>query len=218
MAKSKTSKAGEQCVYLLNRLVEEPKAYVGSTVNKYKRFKAYCSGLSNTYIERSVKKHGWDAFQKIEINVNASTEAELRAWEGFYIGLFGTYVNDNEEFGMNLVRHPTLAISKDPEVAKKISKSKKGMIWSEESKLKLSNSTKGKVNIGIKRPYLSERNKIVKPALGRTGEKHPMSRKVLYVPENQIFNSIKEAGDYFNISRPGMAYRIKNEPLIYRYL
>ena len=108
MAKSKTSK--EQCVYLLNRIIGEPKAYVGSTINKYKRFKAYQSGLSNTYIEKAIKKHGWDAFQKIEIDVKVNNEKELRAWEGFYIRLFGTYKNDNPEFGMNIVKNPTLAI------------------------------------------------------------------------------------------------------------
>ena len=82
----------------------------------------------------------------------------------------------------------------------------------------MSRSTKGKVNIGIKRPYLSERNRLVKPALGRTGEKHPMSKKVLYLPDNQVFNSIKDASDYFGISRPGMAYKIKTQPLTYKYL
>jgi group I intron endonuclease len=216
---AKSIKGGEQCVYLLNRIVGEPKAYVGSTVNKYKRFKAYQSGLTTTYVERAITKNGWDVFQRIEIDVKASTEKELRAWEGFYIKLFGTYKNDNPDFGMNIVKNPKLAISKDPVVAKKISESKKGKsYWSEESKLKLSNSTKGKVNVGIKRPYLSERNKIVKPALGRTGEKHPMSKKVLHIPDNQVFNSIKEAGDYFGISRSSMRHRIETQPSIYRHL
>ena len=215
MAKSKSS--GEQCVYLLNKMVGEPGAYVGSTVNKYKRFKAYQSGLNNTYIERSITKNGWNAFQKIEIDVKASSEKELRAWEGFYIRLFGTYKNDNPGFGMNLVKDPVLAISKDPEVAKKISESKKGQRLSEEHKQKIREGTKG-VNSGIKRPYLSERNKHTKPTFGRTGSKHPMSKKILYIPENKTFESVKEAGDYFGISRQALGYRIKHNPLKYKYL
>jgi len=215
MAKTKSS--GEQCVYLLNKMVGEPGAYVGSTVNKYKRFKAYQSGLDNTYIERSITKNGWNAFQKVEIDVKASSEKELRVWEGFYIRLFGTYKNDNPEFGMNLVKDPVLAISKDPEVAKKISESRKGQTLSEEHKQKIREGTKG-LNCGVKRPYLSERNKVVKPALGRTGSKNPMSKKLLYVPDNKVFESIKDAGDYFGVTRQAIRSRIKYNPLKYKYL
>jgi hypothetical protein len=207
----------QQCIYLLNKLTDEPAAYVGSTMNKYKRFKAYQGGLKSTYIERSITKNGWNAFQKIEISVNAANEKELRAWEDFYIGLFGTYKNDNPGFGMNVVRHPVLAISKDPEVAKKISNSRKGQKLSEEHKQKIRNNTKG-INKGTKRPYLSERNKLVKPALGRTGEKHPMSKKILYVPENKEFESITEVAKYFNVSRPAIASRIKYNPNKYKFL
>lgn len=214
MAKAK----GEQCVYLLNKITGEPKAYVGSTTNKNKRFKAYRSGLTNTYIERSITKNGWDAFQKVEIDVKAATEKELRAWEGFYIRLFGTYSGDFPEFGMNLVKDPVLAISKDPEVAKKISISRTGKSLSEEHKNKIRESTKGKINIGVKRPYLSERNKVVKPMLGKTGSQNPISKKLLYVPDNITFESIKEAGDYFGVTRQAIRSRIKYNPLKYKYL
>lgn len=208
----------EQCIYLLNKLIDEPAAYVGSTMNKYKRFRAYQSGLKSTYVERSITKNGWDAFQKIEITVSAANEKELRAWEDFYIGLFGTYKNDNPDFGMNVVRHPVLAISKDPEVAKKISNSRKGQKLTNEHKEKIRKSTKGKINIGVKRPYLSERNKKIKPALGRTGSKNAMSKKILYVPENKEFESITEVAKYFNVSRPAIASRIKYNPNKYKFL
>lgn len=213
MAKS----SSEQCVYLLNKIVGKPGAYVGSTVNKYKRFKAYQSGLDKTYVERSITKNGWDAFQKIEIDVKVSTEKELRAWEGFYIRLFGTYKNDNPEFGMNLVKDPTLAISKDSEVSKKISESRKGKKLSEEHKQKIREATKG-INSGIKRPYLSERNKIIKPTVGRTGSKHPMSKKLLYIPENQEFESVTDAALYFKVSRQAIVSRAKYNPTIYKFV
>ncbi|MCZ2207993.1 hypothetical protein, partial [Cylindrospermopsis raciborskii] len=113
---------------------------------------------------------------------------------------------------------PVLAISKDPEVAKKISNSRKGQKLTNEHKEKIRKSTKGKINIGVKRPYLSERNKKIKPALGRTGSNHPMSKKILYIPENKVFESIKDAGDYFGVSRQAMRSRIKYNPLKYKYL
>lgn len=210
--------AQNECVYLINKIIGEPSAYVGSTINKINRFKSYIKSKPKRYVEYSIKKYGWDAFQKIEINVNAKDEKELRAWEAFYIGLFGTYKNDNPKFGMNIVRNPTLAISKDPEVAKKISNSKKGKKLSDEQKEKIRNSTKGILNKGIKRPYLSERNKIIKPGLGRTGEKHPMSKKILYTTLNKVFNSIKDCADYFGVSRQAIRSRIKYNPTIYIYV
>jgi group I intron endonuclease len=216
MAKGKS--LGDASVYLINKIDGEPKAYVGSTVNIDKRFKAYKSKLKNTYVERSITKNGWDSFQKVIIPINVRNEKELRLWEGFYIGLFGTHKNNNPEFGMNIIKNPTLAISSEPSVAKKISETKTGSKLSEEHKEKIKSSTKGKINIGIKRPYLSERNKIIKPALGRTGSKNPMSKKVLYISENKTFESIKELGDYFGISRQAVRYRIKQNPLIYKYL
>ncbi len=209
--------SGAECVYLINKLIGDPSAYIGSTINKNKRFKSYVNKHPKRYVEYSIKKYGWDSFQKIEIDVNAKDEKELRMWENFYIGLFGTHKDENPGFGMNIIRNPTLAPSKDKEVAKRISASKKGKKMSEEQKQKISKSTKGIVNIGIKRPYLSERNKIVKPALGRTGDKHPMSKKIFYVTDNKIFNSLTEAGDYFGISRQAVRSRIKYNPEIYIY-
>jgi group I intron endonuclease len=205
-----------ECVYLINKLEGNPAAYVGSTINTKKRFSAYKSGIKNTYVERSISKHGWDNFQKLLIEVDAKDEKELRMWEGFYIGLFGTYKEDEPDFGMNLVRYPTLAISKDPVVAKKISVTKTGRAMSEECKQKISNTTKGKLHVGTKRPYLSERNKVVKPTLGRTGDKHPMSKKLLYTPNNILFDSIKDAADYFGVTRQAMRSRIFYKPNLYK--
>jgi len=209
---------GSSCVYLLNKIVGEPAAYVGSTLNKQNRFKQYVTAKPKRYIENSIKKYGWDAFQKIEIDVNPSCEKELRAWENFYIGLFGTHNKDNVGFGMNIIRNPTISISKDADVAKKISISHTGKRLTDEHKERIRHSTKGKINVGIKRPYLSERNKIIKPALGRTGEKHPMSKKIFCIFDNITFESTQEAADYYGITRQGMRYRIKIQPTNYRYL
>lgn len=221
MAKGKgttdSSESINECVYLLNRLSDEPKAYVGSTINLKRRFAAYKKNSSKTYVEKVINKHGWDSFQKIIINVRANSEKELRLWEGFYISLFGTYKYDNPEFGMNIVQYPTLAISTDPLVSKKISESMKGRVLSDKTKDKIKLSTKG-INKGSKRPYLSERNKQIKPALGRTGSKHPLSKKILYIPENKIFESIKDLSNYLGITRPAARSRIKYNPKMYKFL
>jgi group I intron endonuclease len=218
MAKAKgISDSDNQCVYLLNRLVGEPKAYVGSTFNYKRRFAAYKNNSGKAYIEKVINKHGWNSFQKIIINVKVDSEKELRLWEGFYISLFGTYKDNNPDFGMNIVQYPTLAISTDPLVSKKISESMKGKVLSEETKNKIKLNTKG-INKGVKRPYLSERNKIIKPALGRTGSKHPLSKKILYVPDDIIFESIKDLADYLGITRPAARSRIKYNPKIYKFL
>jgi len=205
------------CVYLLNKLIDEPKAYVGSTINLKKRFSSYKNNSGKAYVEKVINKHGWDSFQKIIIDVMVNSEKELRLWEGFYISLFGTYKNDNPEFGLNIVQHPILSISSDPLVSKKISESHKGKKLSDEHKNKIKSSCKD-INKGIKRPYLSDRNKILKPHTGRTGNKHPMSKKILYTQENKIFESIKDLGDYLNITRQAVRYRIKNKPEIYKLL
>ncbi len=189
-----------------------------STFNINRRYKDYQKKCSTRYVERSIIKHGWDSFQKIEILICDSDEKKLRAWEGFYIGLFGTYIKDNPEFGMNIVRNPKMAISKDPIVARKISKAQKGRVMPIEQRNKLSSVMKGVVHVGIKRPYLSERNKVVKPALGRVGDKHPMSKKVFCIFDNKTFDSIKDAGDYYGFTRQGMKYRIKTQPHNYKYI
>ena len=218
MAKSKSAGGSDGYVYLFNKMTGEPSAYVGSTFNINRRYKDYQKKCSTRYVERSIIKHGWDSFQKIEILICDSDEKKLRAWEGFYIGLFGTYIKDNPEFGMNIVRNPKMAISKDPIVARKISKAQKGRVMPIEQRNKLSSVMKGVVHVGIKRPYLSERNKVVKPALGRVGDKHPMSKKVFCIFDNKTFDSIKDAGDYYGFTRQGTKYRIKTQPHNYKYI
>jgi group I intron endonuclease len=200
MAKSISSnKEKIECVYLLLKNDNEPKGYVGSTKDFDTRMKCYRHNQRRMLIEEEIEKNGFDSFDKIIIPVKTNSKKELERWESFYIKLFGTYVGDNPDFGLNKVEEPHRGSSSE-----------------ETTKLAISKSTKGKIHLGVKRPYLSERNKIVKPALGRTGEKHPMSKKLLYVPDNKIFNSIKDCGDYFGVSRQAIKSRIKYNPKIYK--
>lgn len=189
------------CVYLLLKNDDEPKGYVGSTMDFDTRMKCYRHNSSDMLIEKEIEKSGFDSFQKIIIPIDTKSRKELEIWESFYIKLFGTYIEDNFDFGLNKVKEPHKGSSSEDSVKKAISK-----------------STKGKIHVGVKRPYLSERNKIVKPALGRTGENHPLSKKLLYVPENKLFESIKDCGDYFEVTRQAIRYRIKQNPKIYKLI
>lgn len=189
---------------------ENGRTYVGSTININKRFREYKNNSDKRFATNCINKHGFDNFYKLIIDLGDVSYKEMLLWEQFYIGLFGTYHKDNKH-GMNLVRNPNFAISKDPLVAKKISDTHKGKILTESHKEAIRKSTKGLINIGIKRPYLSERNKIVKPALGRTGEKNPMSKKILYIPDNKIFDSLTDCGSYLCVSRVTIKNRINSK-------
>lgn len=195
----------------------EGRTYVGSTININKRFYLYRTNKDKRFCTNTIAKYGFDNFYKLIIDLGDISYNEMLLWEQFYIGLFGTYNKDNKD-GMNLVRNPKIAISKDPLVAKKISETHKGKILTEKHKESISLGTKGKIHIGTKRPYLSERNKIVKPALGRTGDKHPLSKKVLFVPENKIFNSFKDCADYLCVSRTTIRNRINENHKDYKLI
>lgn len=195
----------------------EGRTYVGSTININKRFYLYKNNKDKRFCTNTIEKYGFDNFYKLIIDLGDISYEEMLLWEQFYIGLFGTYHKENKN-GMNLVRNPTKAISKDPLVAKKISESRKGHIMLESTKQKISNTNKGKVHIGVKRPYLSERNKKIKPALGRVGDKHPMSKKVLYIPENKLFHSFTDCATYLCVSRPTIKNRINSNHKDYKLI
>jgi len=196
MAKAKTT-SSQKGIYILVENSGSNKYYVGSSMDLDTRFKSYGrKQRGKRIIDYALNKYGFDSFIKYVIPFkNDTTEYELRMWEGFYIRLFGSYHKENED-GMNLVKNPNLAPSTDEEVRKKISAATKG----------------------IKKKWLSERNKNNKYAQGRTGELHPLSKKILILQTGQIFESIKDAADFYNMSRQGMRYRINNNPHIYKYL
>lgn len=205
-------------VYFFDLLTHsDGRTYVGSTSNIKKRFTAYKNCKDNRYVTNSIKKYGFNNFYKLIIDLGNISYKEMLLWEKFYISLFGTYNKTNEN-GMNLVANPSYAISKDPLVAKKISDAHKGKKLTIEHINAIKKGTKGIVNVGMKRPYLSERNKIIKPALGRHGEKHPMSKKVLYVPENKIFESITDCALYLNVSRPTIRNRVLANNINYKLI
>ena len=196
MAKTKTGDS-RKAVYILMESSQTNKYYVGSSMDLITRFKSYNrKQRGNRIIDNSLNKYGFDSFYKYVVNFEDSIEeSDLRLWEGFYIRLFGSYHYENED-GMNLVKNPNTAPSMDENVKKKISNKCKG----------------------IKKEWLSIRNKDNKFGLGRKGSLSAVSKKVLCLKNNIIFESITEASKFYNISRPGMAYKIKNNENLFKLI
>lgn len=59
-----------------------------------------------------------------------------------------------------------------------------------------------------KRPDLSARNKIIRPALGRTGFKHPLSKLVLNLETGIYYESASEAACSLNIKKSTLTKRL----------
>ena len=122
------------------------KMYIGQSVNIEKRWKQHIRAYdaNNSYIDRSLKKHGEDAF---DFNILFECDkSKLSDEEQKFIKLYGTYKN-----GYNLTWGGEISPSIFPEIAKKISESNKGekAYWygkhfSEETKKKLSAMRKGR--------------------------------------------------------------------------
>ena len=137
-------------------------------------------------IDYSLNKYGFDNFYKHTFELpNDITKHEMMLWEGFYIRLFGSYHYKNE-LGMNLMETPLEVPSHDQNARNKISLANKG----------------------AKKQWLSINNLNNKYALGRTGAKHPNSKKILFIPQNVIYDSIKDLSDYLRISRQAIRYRL----------
>lgn len=165
------------------------KMYIGQSIHIEQRFKEHIRyGNNSMYIDRSIKKHGKDVF---DFNILLECdESELSHEEHKFINLFDTYKN-----GYNLTEGGEIAISKSPEIAKKISESQKGKIVSEETKQKLrqyrgekssfygkhhSEETKRKLHNAHKGKTLSDehRKKLSESHKGiQAGENHPMYGK-----------------------------------------
>jgi hypothetical protein len=86
----------------------------------------------------------------------------------------------------------------------KIGKAHKGMKRSNKAKLNISNGKKG---MNLTEKHKQELKKVWKDKYNK-GYLHPQSKKVIDTETNKIFNSIKEASEYFNIK-----YRTLNAKL-----
>ena len=130
------------------------KVYIGQSIDCLFRKNHYrllhCKGQQRIY--NSIKKHGWDK-HKFEILQQCSRE-ELNELEKYYVDLYQTF---NSKFGLNLrdgggAKGKTSDETKkrlrelicSDESRKKMSEARKGCVFTEEHKLNLSSSLKGR--------------------------------------------------------------------------
>lgn len=175
------------------------KIYVGQSIDVERRFISYknLSGvkgqkaLQNSFFRHGVENHVFEILE--ECNVNLLNERE-RYYQDLYEVL---------KFGLNckLTSCSDKSGYFTKEIKDKISKSHIGIVPNEETRLKMSESAKNRP----KRTY-SEEHKL-KISIGNKGKKRTkeqlikISKKVIDTETNIIYNSVKEAADFFNINR-----------------
>jgi group I intron endonuclease len=175
------------------------KIYIGQSINIERRFLSYKNlngvrgqkALQNSFFKHGVDNHIFEIIEECEIKNLNNRE---RYWQDFYEVL---------KFGLNCKL--TSCFDKSgyftKEVKDKISKSHIGITPNEETRLKMSESAKNRP----KRTYTEEHK--LKISISNKGKKRTkeqlikISKKVIDTETNIIYNSVKEAADYFNINR-----------------
>lgn len=121
------------------------KIYIGQSINIYKRISYYktanCKGQAKLYA--SIKKYGWDS-HLFEI-IHKCHEKELNDLEVYYMDLFQTF---NSKFGLNL-QSGGLVMKQSDETKLKRSNTLKGRVFTQEWKDKIGAKSKGRM-IGYK--------------------------------------------------------------------
>lgn len=197
--------------------------YIGSSVNLARRFRVYYDfsflsvriANSKSRIYSAILKHGYSNFQ-LEI-LEYCTKENAISREQYYIDLYKPEYNLNSTAGSRL-----------------------GSIYSEESRLKMSNSAKGRKHTEQSKNLLSLANKgINNPNFGKTHSKetkalislarlgknfisesasYKMSKDTgtalrvldLNTNETSIYTSITRAAEAMGVTQPGLSVRVKN--------
>lgn len=140
----------------------------------------------NEHFSNAIKKYGWSNF-KHEILFENLTKEEAELLEQMYINLYNTR---DENYGWNISRGGfDMKGENNPMYGKKFTK---------EHKKKLSESHKGNTNASGKRSKESIKN------ISESHKGLPSNRriKVINLDTGEIFNSIKEAGEKYNMKNP----------------
>ena len=160
----------------------------------------------NTIHDNICKKHGYKAvIFKDKLNEEEAFKLEKDLINcyvsklGYGIGIcIKGHMNNNNKFLTNMTwgGEGTSGIKLSEETKLKMSEANKGKKLSEETKLKMSESHKGQIPWNKGKKNSEEHNRKIGEAMkGKT------SKKVVCITTGEIFDSMKEAGNYYNVTR-----------------
>ena len=159
------------------------KRYIGITSQTAKqRWRRGSSYSKKTKIYKAIQKYGWDSFEHNILYKNLSKkDAEEKEIE-----LIKTYNTTNDKFGYNIQNGGSSNGKFTQETKEKISKAKKGIKVSKETRQKMSDSKKSKLhwNYG-KKTSLETIEKMKKSHLGQSAWNKGKKRKEWLSAENE---------------------------------
>jgi len=171
------------------------KKYIGITRQEPEKRWANGKGYpNNRYFNNSIKKYGWDMYEhKILYEKLTKEEAEK-----FEIKLIKNYKSNQTKCGYNIENGGNSTGKTSDETRRKLSESHKGKknYWygknhSIESRKKMSEANKGKTISEETKNKMSEAQK---------GRKHSQSKKVVCIDTGEIFNSLTECANTYQIN------------------
>ena len=175
------------------------KIYIGlttSTLSKRISQHEYDSTRYDSYFMRAIRKYGVDGFEWEAIDSTATNQSELGDLEKRYIAEYGTF--DNRDIGYNSTSggDGVYELTKEERAARseRVKGEKNPMygVPSPNTGKKFSQEHKDKIRkalTGQKRPTT-------------TGALNPSAHAVVELFSGKVFGTIKEAAEYYNISRP----------------
>lgn len=130
--------------------------YVGQSICIYRRFDEHrrAQGFGHSRIDNAINKYGAENFSFEIIMTIENDTKKLNDAEREWIAILNTYEDKNH---YNLTPGGDFSPMKVPEIAAKVSKSRKGMKFSEETIKKMSKAKSGENH----------------PLYGKKGEEHP---------------------------------------------
>lgn len=173
------------------------KVYIGittKTLEYRKRIHIRDSKTKNTYFYRALRKYGEDNFTW-EIIDTAKTKEELEELEKYYISLYDSFNDKGKGYNTTSGGYSLYDITEEEKQRRsERAKGKNNPMYGVESPMKGKHFTKEhkrKISESLKNSY---RPHVI-------GGNNPSAKKVINLDTNEIFNTLTEASEKYNISK-----------------